>query len=133
MAATDAQRIVLALSTWIDDEQPGLGPRAEALSAELLLHRRIVKLLEENGEVAEALIGVTGANPRKGVTHTWAQLQAELLDVAVTALAAWEHTNGNEGGSLEALEQHLAGLAERIPPQHLLIATLRTAVRLDPS
>ncbi|GAA2930935.1 MazG-like family protein [Kitasatospora cinereorecta] len=31
---------------------------------------RMLKLSEEVGEVAQAVIGVTGQNPRKGVTHS---------------------------------------------------------------
>ena len=42
---------------------------------------RIMKLSEEVGEVSEAVIGVTGQNVRKGVTHTWDDVQAELCDV----------------------------------------------------
>ncbi|CAL9589131.1 hypothetical protein SUDANB145_05189 [Streptomyces sp. enrichment culture] len=49
---------------------------------------RLLKLSEEVGEVAEAVIGVTGQNPRKGVTHTWDDVEAELCDVAITALVA---------------------------------------------
>jgi NTP pyrophosphatase (non-canonical NTP hydrolase) len=49
---------------------------------------RILKLSEEVGEVAEAVIGATGQNPRKGVTHTWDDVQSELCDVAITALVA---------------------------------------------
>lgn len=49
---------------------------------------RILKLSEEVGEVAQAVVGVTGQNPRKGVTHTWDDVSAELCDVAVTALVA---------------------------------------------
>ncbi|AOR34684.1 hypothetical protein BFF78_29785 [Streptomyces fodineus] len=49
---------------------------------------RVLKLSEEVGEVAEAIIGTTGQNPRKGVTHTWEDVQAELCDVVITALVA---------------------------------------------
>ncbi len=49
---------------------------------------RILKLSEEVGEVAEAVIGATGQNPRKGFSHTWDDVQAELCDVAITALMA---------------------------------------------
>ncbi|MEU9475235.1 MazG-like family protein [Streptomyces sp. NPDC048191] len=49
---------------------------------------RILKLSEEVGEVAEAVIGATGQNPRKGTTHSWEDVQAELCDVAITALVA---------------------------------------------
>lgn len=49
---------------------------------------RLMKLSEEVGEVAQAVIGVTGQNPRKGVTHTWDDVNAELCDVILTALVA---------------------------------------------
>ncbi|MFJ7334590.1 MazG-like family protein [Streptomyces sp. NPDC101110] len=49
---------------------------------------RILKLSEEVGEVSQAVIGATGQNPRKGVTHAWEDVQAELCDVVITALVA---------------------------------------------
>ncbi|WP_198541291.1 MazG-like family protein, partial [Parafrankia soli] len=45
-----------------------------------------LKVVEELGEAVAALIGMTGQNPRKGVTHTQADLLGELYDVALTAL-----------------------------------------------
>ncbi|MFI7024549.1 MazG-like family protein [Micromonospora sp. NPDC049900] len=51
---------------------------------------RMLKLTEEAGEVAGAWIGCLGQNPRKGVTHTRADVAAELADVAFTALVAIE-------------------------------------------
>jgi hypothetical protein len=52
--------------------------------------RQVLKLGEEFGEVIEAWIGVRGANARKGVTHTWDDVTAELADVVMTALVAAE-------------------------------------------
>jgi NTP pyrophosphatase (non-canonical NTP hydrolase) len=49
---------------------------------------RILKIGEEYGEAVQAWIGVTGANPRKGITHTRAQVADELGDIAITALVA---------------------------------------------
>lgn len=49
---------------------------------------RVIKIMEESGEAAQALIGVRGQNPRKGVTHTNADLAAELADVVVSAMVA---------------------------------------------
>ena len=49
------------------------------------------KLYEECGEVAAAYIGLTGTNPRKGVTHTLDDVVDELLDVIVTAMVALNH------------------------------------------
>jgi hypothetical protein len=34
------------------------------------------------------VIGATGQNPRKGITHTWEDVQGELCDVVITALVA---------------------------------------------
>ncbi|MEU3931582.1 MazG-like family protein [Streptomyces sp. NPDC029044] len=69
-----------ALHEWLDTNRPVEGREG------LLL--RILKLSEEVGEVSEAVIGVTGQNPRKGVTHTWEDVEAELCDVVITALLA---------------------------------------------
>lgn len=49
---------------------------------------RILKVMEEAGEVAQAVIGAAGQNPRKGKTHTVDDVAGELVDVAVTALVA---------------------------------------------
>jgi NTP pyrophosphatase (non-canonical NTP hydrolase) len=49
---------------------------------------RILKLVEEVGEVAQAPIGQLGQNPRKGVTHSRDDVAAELADVVVTAPVA---------------------------------------------
>jgi NTP pyrophosphatase (non-canonical NTP hydrolase) len=49
---------------------------------------RIMKLTEEAGEVTQAVIGTMGQNPRKGVTHTWDDVHAELCDVIFTAMVA---------------------------------------------
>lgn len=49
---------------------------------------RILKVVEEVGEVAAAVIGVTGQNPRKGVTHTVLDVKAELADTILTAMVA---------------------------------------------
>lgn len=48
---------------------------------------RLLKLQEEVGEVAQAAIGATGANPRKGTTHTWEDVQHEVCDVILSGMA----------------------------------------------
>lgn len=52
------------------------------------LTMRILKIAEEYGEVSTAWAGVSGQNPRKGVTSTVVDVAAELGDVAFTALVA---------------------------------------------
>jgi hypothetical protein len=49
------------LCAWLDANRPAGGEQG-VLS-------RMLKLSEEVGEVAQAVIGATGQNPRKGVTH----------------------------------------------------------------
>ncbi|MFJ9818060.1 MazG-like family protein [Streptomyces sp. NPDC101151] len=71
---------------------------------------RILKLSEEVGEVAEAVIGATGQNPRKGVTHTWEDVQAELCDVAITALVALRTLTPD---AQEVFDAHLKGVRDR--------------------
>ena len=71
---------------------------------------RILKLSEEVGEVAEAVIGATGQNPRKGVTHTWADVESELCDVAITALVALRTLTPE---AREVFETHLKTVRER--------------------
>ncbi|MCX5047738.1 MULTISPECIES: MazG-like family protein [unclassified Streptomyces] len=77
---TDLWESVDDLWTWLDEN------RAHGGREGLLL--RMLKLSEEVGEVAQAVIGATGQNPRKGVTHTWEDVEGELCDVVITALVA---------------------------------------------
>lgn len=59
---------------------------------------RALKLSEETGELAAAIIGVMGQNPRKGVTHTTDDVVCEAFDVALTALVlAWSVDPGRVG------------------------------------
>jgi hypothetical protein len=63
------------LWTWLEAHRTQTGDRDRTL----LL--RLLKLSEEVGETAQAVIGATGQNPRKGTTHTWQDVEAELCDV----------------------------------------------------
>lgn len=49
---------------------------------------QLLKIQEEAGEVAEAVIGAMGQNPRKGHSHTWDDVKAEICDVIVTGMVA---------------------------------------------
>lgn len=103
---SDTGRRLAAISEWINNGNPDLDPTA-------LDWLRIAKITEEAGEVVAAYIGWMGQNPRKGYTHNRADVSKELLDVALTALAAWEHLHGNTGGSMFALAGHTAFVHER--------------------
>lgn len=67
-------------SAWLDSV-PGIADETRVLS-------QILKVTEEAGEVAEAVIGATGQNPRKGFSHSWDDVAVELCDVVISALVA---------------------------------------------
>jgi NTP pyrophosphatase (non-canonical NTP hydrolase) len=54
---------------------------------------QLLKIQEEAGEVAEAVIGAMGQNPRKGHSHTWEDVESEICDVIVTSMVALTRMN----------------------------------------
>jgi hypothetical protein len=72
---------------------------------------RLLKLTEEVGEVAEAYIGYTGANARKGFTHESKDVAAELCDVIVTAFVALHDWSTDPASTLDG---HTTKLLARI-------------------
>ncbi|MDX5568203.1 MazG-like family protein [Streptomyces sp. ID05-04B] len=100
--AVELWATVDALRAWLD-----AGRVHDGLDGLLL---RVLKLSEEVGEVAQAVIGATGQNPRKGVTHTWDDVRSELCDVIITALVALRTLTPDAQAVFTA---HLARVAER--------------------
>ncbi|MEV5970329.1 MazG-like family protein [Streptomyces sp. NPDC051921] len=49
---------------------------------------QVLKIGEEFGEAAQAVIGVRGTNPRKGTSHTWQDVHEEVADVVITGMVA---------------------------------------------
>ncbi|MFJ6607857.1 MazG-like family protein [Streptomyces lydicus] len=92
------------LVRWLD--------RESALPVEQERLLRILKLSEEAGEVAQAVIGATGQNPRKGRTHSWDDVHSELCDVIVTAMVALRTLTPE---ARRVFEGHLERVAERVP------------------
>ncbi|WP_330319963.1 MazG-like family protein [Streptomyces clavifer] len=90
------------LHAWLDSAT-GVPPEQD-----LLL--RMLKLSEEVGEVSRAVIGATGQNPRKGVTHSWQDVEAELCDVIVTAMVALRTLTPDAAAVFDG---HLHRIAER--------------------
>jgi NTP pyrophosphatase (non-canonical NTP hydrolase) len=76
---TDPWPTITRLTAWLDTHN-GRSSTETAL--------RLLKVTEEAGEVAQAWIGMTGQNPRKGVTHTAADVADELCDVITAAMVA---------------------------------------------
>jgi hypothetical protein len=108
MSAVDlAQHRLTMLSEWIDEHN------AHRTSLEQLL-LRIVKIHEEKGEMAGEIIGMTGQNPRKGVTSDIDKVIDEALDWAVTALGIVEHATGNQTLAFGLLFEKLAKISARM-------------------
>ncbi|TSB35804.1 hypothetical protein FNZ23_20720, partial [Streptomyces benahoarensis] len=60
---------------------------ARGLSAVEQWTLQVLKISEETGEAAQALIGARGTNPRKAPVP-WEEVHAEVADVVITALVA---------------------------------------------
>ncbi|MEV1007472.1 MazG-like family protein [Streptomyces sp. NPDC049881] len=90
------------LVKWLD--------RNDANSQETVRLLRILKIQEEAGEVAEAVHGAMGSNPRKGASHTWADVESELCDVILTAMVALATLTPD---AEKAFRRHLAHVADR--------------------
>lgn len=108
MTAKELDRGLLALSGWIDAGDGSDHWQAAAW-------HRIGKVAEESGEVVECLIGVLGQNRRKGQSHSWEDVEKELLDVAISALGALAHIHDNDPGysPVAALEAALEVVLHR--------------------
>lgn len=73
-----------------------------------------MKLSEEVGEVVQALIGMRGANKRKGITHNASHVASELCDVIITAMVALnDFTNDPE----MFFRMHVARISRRVEEQ----------------
>ncbi|MEU5807113.1 MULTISPECIES: MazG-like family protein [unclassified Streptomyces] len=79
----DQWKTVAALAATFDahDRERGM-PHEESVTLQIL------KIGEEFGEAAEAVIGAKSTNPRKGNSHSWDDVQAEVADVIVSAMVA---------------------------------------------
>ncbi|GGX37856.1 MazG-like family protein [Streptomyces chryseus] len=94
---------VQKLRGWLDDEN-----QAAAGDVKLL---RVLKIGEEFGEAAEAITGALGANPRKGNSHTWQDVEKELADVIVTSMVALATITPD---AEKVLEHRVAHLVQRV-------------------
>jgi len=94
------------LSEWIDASNADR-------DSEAITWGRLAKVSEECGEVIAAYIGATGQNPRKGVVGSIDDVVEELLDVALTAVAAIEHLTDHHAASLSLLDDKIMRVALR--------------------
>ncbi|WP_395359109.1 MazG-like family protein [Streptomyces sp. YH02] len=76
----DTIRSLAALFTGYDSER--------GFTAEEQWTLQVLKLTEEVGEAAQAVIGVRAVNPRKGRSHDWEQVQEEVVDAVITGMVS---------------------------------------------
>lgn len=81
-----------------------------AVPVETATLHQALKIQEEAGEVAEAVLGALGQNPRKGLSHTWADVEAEVCDVIVTGMVTLARMNPD---AKAVFEEHLKRIADR--------------------
>jgi len=105
----DFQDQLTEMSRWLD-EAPANAARTP-LEQTLM---RFLKIGEENGEMVAEIIGMTGQNPRKGVTSDIDKVIGEALDVAITALGAVEHATGNQGDALALMLDKMSKVHARM-------------------
>ena len=86
----------------------------QGLRGDELVSLQLLKISEEAGEAAGAWIGALGSNPRKGVTHSRADVAAELADVVLTALVAIESLGYDAG---DVVAECAAKVLARLPDQ----------------
>ena len=88
----------------IDQLHRGLKAHCEA-TGQPFLPALVLKVQEEAGEAAQAMIGVLGTNPRMGYSHTISDLQSELCDVIAAGMVALRATTPD---AASMLSDHLA-------------------------
>ncbi|MER5963642.1 MazG-like family protein [Streptomyces sp. NPDC002057] len=61
---------------------------AQGLTSEEQWTIQVLKLSEEVGEAAQAVIGARATNPRKGRSHGWEHVQEEVADTVITGMVS---------------------------------------------
>jgi len=84
------------------------------MDPELVMRRRVGKVFVESGELADAIEGYTGENPRKGVYAAREDVVKELIDCASASLCAVEFMTGDRGNALRLLAEQVKGNAQRL-------------------
>jgi hypothetical protein len=105
LLSAEARQTIEGLVGWLDRDAP-----QDVSPGELRLIR-LSKITEEAGEVAGAIQGVYGANPRKGRTHTWDDVDSEVCDVVITGLVTLVAERPHD--AWEFLAARLAHIAAR--------------------
>lgn len=103
-------RYTTAVSAWLDGTQRATvkGILDGMTPADLQALFQVIKLVEEAGEVAQAVVGMYAVNPRKGPTATREDVLDELCDVIVTAEVAMNTLAGSPDAAQAHLDDYLA-------------------------
>lgn len=101
---------VEAIDRWLD-EYSGVDYQKQSLAQDWA---RLAKVIEELGEAIQAFIGLTGQNPRKGVTHTQGEVLDELADVVFTGVLCMQHFTKDTSEVRQILRHKLAKIATRV-------------------
>lgn len=80
-------RLAEHFSAW-DDER--------GVSREEQWSLQVLKLAEEVGEAAQAVIGARGTNPRKGRSHSWDDVRDEVADTVITGMVTLARLLGDD-------------------------------------
>ncbi|MGX1760489.1 MazG-like family protein [Streptomyces lydicus] len=75
---------------------------------------QVLKIAEETGEASQAVIGARGTNPRKGDSHTWQDVHAEVADVIITGMVALARMRPDDAE--QYLQRQLAAKAVKFLP-----------------
>jgi hypothetical protein len=105
------QRMIGDIDTWLDTAV-GVDYLTMPLAQ---TWARVGKIGEEYGEAINALIGMTGQNPRKGIYATMYDLEREVADVVFTGILALMHLTKDANTVDAILTSHLAKLHGRVP------------------
>lgn len=91
------------LVEWMDTDLDGHVPNRYKDQPLAQDWARTAKVVEEAGEALDALIGITGQNPRKGEYGSMSDLLTELADVTLTGLYAMQHFTKNGDSTIGVL------------------------------
>ncbi|WP_406153202.1 MazG-like family protein [Streptomyces sp. NBC_01023] len=75
---------------------------------------QVLKISEETGEAAQAVMGARGFNPRKGNSHTWQDAQDEVADVVITGMVSLARMRPDD--AVDFLHRQLVAKAAKFLP-----------------
>ncbi|WP_311766726.1 MazG-like family protein [Streptomyces rhizosphaericus] len=82
------------LCVWLDENAVQGTPNAVPLL-------RALKIAEKYGEVAEAIHGAMGSNPRKGASHTWGDVHTKLDGLIETTTVALKTSTTDDENAVQ--------------------------------